>query len=135
MNSQKKRYAPLSLALFSRRNKERFLFVYLRFLLTILLLFWYTLFFVFFFFTKVHPSKRINMSALYQYTIGNQSKMAELLKSEDGGKSAMRLANTLLSVVSAAPENEFKTEDKIKVRELHSFYLSVESDDPKGSIS
>lgn len=55
------------------------------------------------------------MPALYQYTIGNQSEMAKLLKSEDGGKSAMRLANTLLSVMSAAPENEFKTEDKIKV--------------------
>ena len=63
------------------------------------------------------------MPALYQYTIGNQSEMAKLLKSEDGGKSAMRLANTLLSVMSAAPENEFKTEDKIKVRELLSFYL------------
>lgn len=88
-----------------------------------------------FFFAKVHPSKTINMPALYQYTIGNQSEMAKLLKSEDGGKSAMRLANTLLSVMSAAPENEFKTEDKIKVRELHSFYLSVESSDPKGSIS
>ena len=75
------------------------------------------------------------MTALYQYTIGNQSEMAKLLKSKDGGKSAMRLANTLLSVMSAAPENEFKTEDKIKVPEFHSLYLLVENNDAEGLIS
>ena len=55
------------------------------------------------------------MSALYQYTVGNQSEIARLLNSKDGGKSAMRLANTLLSVMSATSDNELKTEDKIKV--------------------
>ena len=41
--------------------------------------------------------------------------MAKLMNSKDGGMKAMQLANTLLSVMSAASDNELKTEDKIKV--------------------
>lgn len=47
--------------------------------------------------------------------MGNNSEMAKLLESEDGGKDAMRLANTLLSVMSATTDKEVKKEDKIKV--------------------
>ena len=64
---------------------------------------------------KVLASKAINVSALYHYTVGNQSEMAKLLNSKDGGKNAMRLANTLLSVMSATPNSDLKTKDKIKV--------------------
>lgn len=64
---------------------------------------------------KVLESKSINVSALYHYTVGNQSEMAKLLNSKDGGKNAMRLANTLLSVMSATSDKELKTEYKIKV--------------------
>ena len=64
---------------------------------------------------KVLESKSINVSALHHYTVGNQSEMAKLLNSEDGGKNAMRLANTLLSVMSATSDKELKTEYKMKV--------------------
>ena len=60
-------------------------------------------------------ARKLNASDLYQYTVGSQSEMGKLLNSKDGGKSAMRLANTLLSVVSAAPDSELETKDKIKV--------------------
>jgi len=48
--------------------------------------------------------------------VGNESEIAKLLKSKDGGKNAMRLASTLLSVMSETPEEELKTEDKMKVK-------------------
>lgn len=68
------------------------------------------------FLVKVLSRRTINATTLYQYTMGNESEMAKLLKSKDGGKNAMRLANTLLSVMSATSDNELKKEDKIKVR-------------------
>ena len=64
---------------------------------------------------KVRASKTINVSALYDYTVGNQSEIAKLLSMKDGGKNAMRLANTLLSVMSSTPNSDLKTKDKIKV--------------------
>ena len=48
--------------------------------------------------------------------MGNESEIAKLLKDKDGGKNAMRLANTLLSVMSETSEEELKTEDKMKVK-------------------
>ena len=48
--------------------------------------------------------------------MGNESEIAKLLKNKDGGKNAMRLANTLLSVMSETSEEELKTEDKMKVK-------------------
>lgn len=67
------------------------------------------------FFRKVLSSKSINATTLYHYTVGNDSEIAKMLKNKDGGKQAMRLANTLLSVMSATPDKELKKEDKIKV--------------------
>lgn len=64
---------------------------------------------------KVRSSKTINVSTLYDYTVGNQSEIAKLLSKKDGGKNAMRLANTLLSVMSSTPNSDLKTKDKIKV--------------------
>lgn len=48
--------------------------------------------------------------------MGNESEIAKLLKNKDGGKNAMRLANTLLSVMSETSEEELKTEEKMKVK-------------------
>jgi len=48
--------------------------------------------------------------------VGNESEIAKLLKNKDGGKNAMRLASTLLSVMSETSEEELKTEDKMKVK-------------------
>ena len=48
--------------------------------------------------------------------MGNESEIAKLLKNKDGGKNAMRLASTLLSVMSETSEEELKTEDKMKVK-------------------
>ena len=60
---------------------------------------------------------------MYQYTVGNNSEMAKLLHSKDGGKDAMRLANTLLSVMSATSDQELKKEDKIKVKIMRIRYF------------
>lgn len=56
------------------------------------------------------------MTTLYHYTVGNESEIAKLLKNKDGGKKAMQLASTLLSVMSATPDKELKKQDKIKVK-------------------
>ena len=68
--------------------------------------------------SKVLTSKTINVTALYQYAVGNRSEMAKLMNGKDGGKNAMRLANTLLSVMSAASDNDLKKKDKMKVRKF-----------------
>ena len=47
--------------------------------------------------------------------MGNESEIAKLLHNKDGGKNAMRLASTLLSVMSETSEEDLKTEEKIKV--------------------
>ena len=65
---------------------------------------------------QVLPGKEINTTTLYQYTVGNTSEMAKMMKSKDGSKKAMQLANTLLSVMSASSETQLKRKDKIKVR-------------------
>ena len=67
------------------------------------------------FFLKVLSSHKINATTLYRYTVGNESEIAKLLHNKDGGKNAMRLASTLLSVMSETSEEELKTEEKIKV--------------------
>ena len=75
--------------------------------------------------SKVLSSKTINVTALYQYAVGNHSEMAKLMDGKDGGKNAMRLANTLLSVMSAASDNELKKTDKMKVRNFV-FYMFLQ---------
>lgn len=67
---------------------------------------------------QVLSSHTINATTLYQYTVGNESEIAKLLKNKDGGKNAMRLASTLLSVMSESSEEELKTEDKMKVKNV-----------------
>jgi len=47
--------------------------------------------------------------------VGNESEIAKLLHNKDGGKNAMRLASTLLSVMSETSEEELKTQEKMKV--------------------
>ncbi|XP_068681978.1 polycystin-1-like protein 2 isoform X4 [Montipora foliosa] len=80
-------------------------------------------------------ARKLNASDLYQYTVGSQSEMGKLLNSKDGGKSAMRLANTLLSVVSAAPDSELETKDKIKIKdEMIKHSSKVKVDDLQGII-
>ncbi|XP_074631330.1 polycystin-1-like protein 2 isoform X3 [Acropora palmata] len=84
---------------------------------------------------KVRASKTINVSALYDYTVGNQSEIAKLLSKKDGGKNAMRLANTLLSVMSSTPNSDLKTKDKIKFKdEMIKHSSKVKVDDLQGLI-
>lgn len=68
------------------------------------------------FLLQVLSSQTINATTLYRYTVGNESEIAKLLKNKDGGKNAMRLANTLLSVMSETSEEELKTKAKMKVK-------------------